>query len=105
MFKTLYRCPRTAARHENGPLAESRRSYLEHLAAQGAANHTIRAAAGIIYRATMMMKLDESSPVERKDVENHELGEEIVASYVYQVHLYEWLETNDYGRFLVDNDL
>jgi ERCC4-type nuclease len=37
--------------------------------------------------------------------ENHELGEEIVASYLYQVHLYNWLETNDYGRFLADNDL
>ena len=37
--------------------------------------------------------------------ENHELGEEIVASYLYQVHLYEWLETNDYGRLLADNDL
>jgi hypothetical protein len=69
MFNILYRCPRTVARHENGPLAESRRRYLEHLAAQGAANHTIRGAAGVIYRATMMMKLDDSSPVERKDVE------------------------------------
>jgi hypothetical protein len=29
----------------------------------------------------------------------------MVASYLYQVHLYHWLETNDYGRFLVDNDL
>lgn len=29
-------------RHENCPLAESRRRYLEHLAAQGAAIHTIR---------------------------------------------------------------
>jgi ERCC4-type nuclease len=37
--------------------------------------------------------------------ENQELGEEIVASYLYQVHLYEWLETNDYGRFLADSDL
>jgi ERCC4-type nuclease len=37
--------------------------------------------------------------------ENHELGEEIVASYLYQVHLYQWLETNDYGRFLTDGDL
>jgi integrase/recombinase XerD len=69
MFNTLYRCPRTTARHENGPLAESRRRYLEHLAAQGAAIHTIRAAAGVVYRAAMTMKLDESSPVERKDVE------------------------------------
>jgi integrase/recombinase XerD len=70
MFNTLYRCLRTVARHENGPLADSRRRYLEHLDAQGAALHTISAAAGVIYRATVMMKLDESSPVERKDVEH-----------------------------------
>jgi ERCC4-type nuclease len=37
--------------------------------------------------------------------ETHELGEELVASYLYQVHLYHWLETNDYGRFLTENDL
>jgi ERCC4-type nuclease len=37
--------------------------------------------------------------------ETHELGEELVASYLYQVHLYHWLETNDFGRFLVDHDL
>lgn len=37
--------------------------------------------------------------------ETHELGEEIVASYLYQVHLYHWLETNDYGRVLSDDDL
>jgi ERCC4-type nuclease len=37
--------------------------------------------------------------------ETHELGEEVVASYLYQIHLYDWLETNDYGRLLVDNDL
>jgi ERCC4-type nuclease len=37
--------------------------------------------------------------------ENHELGEEIVASYLYQVHLYEWLEANGSGRSLADNDL
>ncbi len=37
--------------------------------------------------------------------ETHELGEEIVASYLYQSHLYHWLEANDYGRSLVDNDL
>lgn len=37
--------------------------------------------------------------------ETHELGEEIVASYLYQVHLYHWLETNDFGRFLSDNDI
>ena len=37
--------------------------------------------------------------------ETHELGEELVASYLYQVHLYHWLEANHYGRFLNDNDL
>jgi ERCC4-type nuclease len=37
--------------------------------------------------------------------ETHALGEEAVASYLYQVHLYHWLETNDYGRFLADLDL
>ncbi len=37
--------------------------------------------------------------------ETHELGEELVGSYLYQVHLYHWLETNDYGRFLMDDDL
>ena len=37
--------------------------------------------------------------------ETHELGEELVASYLYQVHLYHWLESNDYGRYLSDQDL
>jgi ERCC4-type nuclease len=38
-------------------------------------------------------------------VETHELGEEIIASYLYQVHLYHWLETNGYSRRLTDDDL
>jgi ERCC4-type nuclease len=38
-------------------------------------------------------------------VETHELGEEIVASYLYQVHLYHWLDSNGYGRRLADDDL
>jgi hypothetical protein len=37
--------------------------------------------------------------------ETHELGEELVGSYLYQIHLYHWLESNDYGRSLSDNDL
>jgi hypothetical protein len=37
--------------------------------------------------------------------ETHELGEETVASYLYQVHLYHWLESNGYGRLLADDDL
>src|SRR5579863_9511421 len=38
-------------------------------------------------------------------VETHELGEEIVASYLYQIHLYHWLESNGHGRRLADDDL
>ena len=37
--------------------------------------------------------------------ETHELGEELIGSYLYQVHLYHWLESHDYGRFLTDDDL
>lgn len=37
--------------------------------------------------------------------ETHELGEEIVASYLYQTFLYDWLERNDHGRYLADDDL
>jgi hypothetical protein len=37
--------------------------------------------------------------------ETHELGEELVGSYLYQIHLYHWLESNDYGRFLSDSDI
>ncbi len=43
MFKTLYRCDRTAARHEGGPAAKSRLAYLKHLAAGGATLHSLRA--------------------------------------------------------------
>jgi len=37
--------------------------------------------------------------------ETHELGEEVVASYLYQVSLYHWLEQNGFDRVLVDGDL
>jgi ERCC4-type nuclease len=37
--------------------------------------------------------------------ETHELGEEIVASYLYQTFLYDWLERNGHGRQLADGDL
>ncbi len=38
-------------------------------------------------------------------VETHELGEEIVASYLNHVFLYDWLEKNDFGRAQSDDDL
>ena len=37
--------------------------------------------------------------------ETQDLGDELIGSYLYQIHLYHWLESNDYGRFLSDNDL
>ena len=33
------------------------------------------------------------------------MGEEILASYLYQVHLYQWLEENGFGSTLTDEDL
>jgi len=37
--------------------------------------------------------------------ETHELGEEIVASYLYQTFLYDWLDRNGHGSHLSDGDL
>ncbi len=69
MFKTLYRCARTAVRHETGPAAQSRLAYLEHLASGGATLNCLRANAGVLYRAAVCMNLDDTSLVERAAVE------------------------------------
>jgi len=74
MFETLYRCPRTIARHQNGPLHDSRLRYLEHLASQGTTVHTLRTIAGVLYRAAICMRLDESRPVERTEIERAAKG-------------------------------
>jgi ERCC4-type nuclease len=37
--------------------------------------------------------------------DTHELGEEMVASYLYQTFLYDWLDRNGHGRQLADGDL
>lgn len=37
--------------------------------------------------------------------DTHELGEEIVASYLYQTFLYDWLDRNGHGLYLADGDL
>ncbi|HEY3971558.1 MAG TPA: ERCC4 domain-containing protein [Candidatus Sulfotelmatobacter sp.] len=37
--------------------------------------------------------------------DSHELGEEVVASYLYQTFLYDWLDRNGHGRQLADGDL
>ena len=51
MFKTLYSCPLTVARHENGPLHESRGRYLDHLVKEGASRSMLLRASGVMYRA------------------------------------------------------
>lgn len=68
MFRTIYSCPLTVARHENGPLYESRRRYLEHLNKEGASRSMLLRASGVMYRAAVRMKLDEASPVEETAV-------------------------------------
>jgi hypothetical protein len=65
MFKTLYRCARRAARHDNRPAAKSLLAYLEHLASGGPTLHTLRATAGVLDSSAVYMILDESSSVER----------------------------------------
>ncbi|MBA3912440.1 MAG: ERCC4 domain-containing protein [Acidobacteriales bacterium] len=37
--------------------------------------------------------------------DTHELGEELVASYLYQVHLSHWLEQNGFGPAFSEQDL
>ena len=37
--------------------------------------------------------------------DTHELGEEIVASFLYQTFLYDWLDRNGHDRCLADGDL
>ena len=37
--------------------------------------------------------------------DTHELGEEVVASFLYQTFLYDWLDRNGHGRHLADGDL
>jgi integrase/recombinase XerD len=68
MFKTLYSYPLTVARHENGPLHESRRRYLDHLAKEGASRSMLLRASGVMYRAAVRMNLDEFSTVEQTAV-------------------------------------
>jgi ERCC4-type nuclease len=37
--------------------------------------------------------------------ETHDQGAEMVAWYLYNAHLYHWLEQNDHDRTIADNDL
>src|SRR5258708_26379186 len=68
MFKALYSCSLTVARHEKGPLHEARRRYLDHLAKEGASRAMLLRASGVMYRAAVRMNLDEFSAVEQSAV-------------------------------------
>jgi len=78
-------------------ISEFRKDFLEQIAAQSVTDGNFRRSAFVDARA--------GTGVPFLCTETHELGEEVVASYLYQIHLYHWLETNGYGRFLTDNDL
>ena len=50
------------------------------------------------------------SPYSHAGVNPNRITQSLIAilaglHYLYQIHLYHWLETNDYGRFLADNDI
>ncbi len=74
MFKVLYRCNRTIERHTNSPLADSRRRYLEHLAAGGASPSMMRNVAALMYRAVQLLDLEANRPVKRTEVERAAKG-------------------------------
>jgi hypothetical protein len=59
MFRTLYSSSHTVARHEKG-LHESRRRFLEHLAAEGASRSMLLRASGVMYRAAVELVVADS---------------------------------------------
>src|SRR6266704_3425573 len=57
MFKTLFRYPRVSSRHANGPLAEQRRTFLNHLQTQGVPRSTLlRYASQLLLVAGMLIR-------------------------------------------------
>lgn len=58
MFAQLFKRPHAVARHRDGPLAESRRRYLVHLAEQGVASPTLLVVAVYLRAVTRYLHLD-----------------------------------------------
>ena len=57
MFKTLFRYPRVSSRHANGPLAEQRRAFLNHLQTQGVPRSTLlRYASQLLLVARLLIR-------------------------------------------------
>lgn len=61
MFERLFTSPRALARQQNGPLAEERRRYLEHCAAQQMTYETLRSIAGYTLVIANALRLAERS--------------------------------------------
>ncbi len=63
MFETLFHYPRVLARHVSGPLAEERRSYLDHRAAQGTPRSTLLRYATELLVVASSLELKPGHPV------------------------------------------
>ena len=63
MFEILFHYPRVLARHVNGPLAEERRRYLDHRAAQGTPRSTLLRYATELLVVASSLKLEAKHPV------------------------------------------
>ena len=63
MFENLFHYPRVLARHDGGPLAEERRSYLDHRAAQGTPKSTLLRYATELLVVAWSLELKPRQPV------------------------------------------
>jgi site-specific recombinase XerD len=63
MFETLFHYPRVLARHVSGPLAEERRRYLDHRAAQGTPRSTLLRYATELLVVASSLELQPRHPV------------------------------------------
>lgn len=58
----------------------------------------LRGHCALIVSPQFLVAAQKGLPVPFACSETNELGEELVGSYLYQVHLQHWLESNNYDR-------
>jgi hypothetical protein len=64
----------------------------------GAQRGELRGDCALIVSPQFLVAARKGLPVPFACSETNELGEELVGSYLYQVHLQHWLESNNYDR-------
>jgi integrase/recombinase XerD len=69
MFEILFHYPRVLARHVSGPLAEERRRYLDHRAAQGTPRSTLLRYATELLVVASSLKLETKHPVSPRQIQ------------------------------------